>query len=102
MLNLQLLASRLRKKNVYAFAMPRAPLIDELKIPIVFYSDGIKTGVPSDEQTSLIAHYYKRLAAEVWVTGSRPNYQNAPNDKDAFENYFNSLFGIELQMLGEL
>lgn len=97
-LDLQLLAASLRRNDPSSFAFPRAPLIDELKIPFVFYSDGyFKHGVPSQMIGSLIGRYYKCLAAEFWITGLRPKLPF--NDKDAFANFFNHIFGIEINSM---
>jgi len=96
-LDLQLSASKYRIKKPGSFALIRAPLIDEMRIPIVYYSDGVRTGVSKDIQGSLMARYFKIKCAESWVLGKKPKFPPIPGLSEAFDDVFSNIFGIKIK-----
>ena len=99
---LQSYANRYRILCPSAFAYPRAPLINEMRVPIIYYTDGVKMGVPEEVQISLMARYFKKLCAETWVLGKKPEFPEIsfPEISDfsiAYESAFYKIFGITIE-----
>lgn len=98
--DLQLLASQLRRKHPGVFALPRAPLIDELPIPMILFNDGKrKTGVSSEVIGSLLARFLKIKCCEAWFIGKRPGFSYMPDLEEGFEMAFKEIFKINIKEL---
>lgn len=91
--SLQLQAARYRCKGPGTFAFPRAPLIDDMRIPAVYYTDGIKTGVSKEQSIELGVRFYRKLCAETWITGKKPVIPEIIGVYDGFSKAFNEEFG---------
>jgi hypothetical protein len=96
-LDLQLYASKYRIKKPGAFALLRAPLMDDMRIPIIYYSDGVRTGVSKDIQCSLMARYFKIKCAESWILGKKPPFPPISGFSETFDGVFNEIFGIKIK-----
>ena len=99
--DLQIRASKYRKKNNGAFAFPRSPLIDEFRIPTVFYLNGQKGGIPNEMGYSLVARFIKRLCAETWISGKKPDFPNIPTIEEAYNIFFETSFGVSFEEVSQ-
>ena len=88
----QLKAAQIRREKPGVFAFPRAPLIDDLRIPIVHYTDGVKTSLSQNMQVALIARYQRKLYAQAWIEGSKPEVPEVYPLKETLAPIFDSIF----------
>ncbi len=69
--DLQQYAANYRRQHPGLFAFPMAPLIDDMRIPTVIYTDGQRGGVPMEIQGELAFRYFRKLCAETWILGRK-------------------------------
>ncbi len=97
LMNWHLKAAAIRRQTPHIFSFPRAPLIDDLRIPIVYLRDDIKIGCSMSDQVSILAVFFRKACADIWVTGSMPKQlPDVPDLRVGIRETFRTIFGLSL------